>query len=217
MHRFPWWAAGSVALNIAVAILVPWLGSNDPYAIAATRQFGAPSWTHPLGLDELGRDVLSRLLWGSRTSLGIALAAAAFGSIVGVLFAWPAGFLRGAVEAMILSSTEALLCFPPLLLAVTLMGVGYSTLIPRMALVFLPSVIRIACASVLSIHSQDQVEAVRVLGAGRVRVIAGTILPSIAGLVLVRFSPAASATITLESGLSFIGLGVAPPTPTWGA
>ncbi|MBW6399088.1 dipeptide/oligopeptide/nickel ABC transporter permease/ATP-binding protein [Roseomonas sp. HJA6] len=219
MHRFPWWAAAFVALNIAVAILVPWLDLHDPYAIATTRQFEAPSWTHPLGLDELGRDVLSRLLWGSRTSLSIALAAAAFGCIVGVLFGMAGGFLRGAVETVILRSTDALLCFPPLLLAllaVTLMGVGYSTLIPLMALVFLPSFIRIAYASVLSIRSQDYVEAMRVLGAGRVRVLAGTILPNIAGPVLVQFSLAASAAITLESGLSFIGLGVAPPTPTWG-
>jgi peptide/nickel transport system permease protein len=219
MRRFPWWAAGFVALSIIVAILVPWLGLHDPYTIATGRQFEAPSWTHPLGRDELGRDVLSRLLWGSRTSLSVALASAVSGCVLGVLLGMIGGFLRGPVEVVILRGTDALLCFPPLLLAllaVTLLGVGYSTLIPLMALVFLPSFVRIAYASVLSIRSQDYVEAMRVLGAGRIRVLMGTILPNIAGPVLVQFSLAASAAITLESGLSFIGLGVAPPTPTWG-
>ena len=86
MRRFPWWAAGFLLLLILIAALVPWMGLRDPYAIATSRQFAPPSWAHPLGLDELGRDVLSRLLWGSRTSLSIALASALVGCVLGSLF-----------------------------------------------------------------------------------------------------------------------------------
>ncbi|MEJ0018818.1 MAG: dipeptide/oligopeptide/nickel ABC transporter permease/ATP-binding protein [Acetobacteraceae bacterium] len=219
MRRFPWWAAGFLTLLILIAALVPWLGLHDPYAIATNRQFAPPTWDHPLGLDELGRDVLSRLLWGSRTSLSIALASATVGLIVGSLLGMLGGFLRSFVEPIILRATDALLCFPPVLLSllvVTLCGVGFSTLIPLMGFIFMPGFIRVAYSSVLTVRSQDYVEAMRVLGAAWPRIIAGAILPNIAGPLLVQFSLAVSAAITLEAGLSFIGLGVAPPTPTWG-
>ena len=129
------------------------------------------------------------------------------------------GFLRGIVEVLALRSIDVLLCFPPLLLAllvVTLVGPGAATLIPVLALVYLPGFTRVAYAGVLTARSQDYVEAMRVLGARRGRIMLFTILPNIGGPVLVQFSLAAAAAVVLESGLSFLGLGVVPPAPSWG-
>jgi peptide/nickel transport system permease protein len=218
MRRFPWWAATFVALIVLIALLVPFAGLPAPLAIAVNQRFGGPSLVHLLGQDELGRDELSRLLWGSRASLAIALASATVGCALGTFLGVAAGFFRGVVEATVLRATDALLCFPPLLLAllvVTLMGVGFGTLIPLMGFIFLPGFIRVAYASVLSVRSQEYVEAMRVLGARWPRVIFGTILPNVAGPLLVQFSLTVAAAITLEAGLSFIGLAQDPLLLLW--
>jgi peptide/nickel transport system permease protein len=129
------------------------------------------------------------------------------------------GYLRGVVEVLTLRSIDVLLCFPPLLLAllvVTLAGPGASTLVPVLAIVYLPGFTRVAYAGVLTARSQDYVEAMRVLGARPGRIMLRTILPNIGGPLLVQFSLAAAAAVVLESGLSFLGLGVVPPAPSWG-
>jgi len=139
--------------------------------------------------------------------------------VAGTLLGIIGGFLRGLVELVTLRAMDAVLCFPPLLLAllvVTLAGPGAATLILVLAVLYLPGFARIAYAGVLAVRAQDFVEAVRVLGAGRGRIMLRTILPNIAGPLLVQASLAAASAIVLESGLSFLGLGVVPPTPSWG-
>ena len=219
MRRFPWLAATAVGALALLAVAAPVLRLPDPVHMDIAARMAAPSAAHLLGRDEYGRDVLSRLIWGGRTSLAVALASATLACVAGTLLGVVGGFMRGIAELLAVRSMDVVLCFPPLLLAllvVTLLGPGAGTLIPVLAVLFLPGFTRVAYAGVLSARSLDYVEAVRALGAGPWRIMLRTILPAIGGPVLVQFSLAAAAGVLLESGLSFLGLGVVPPTPSWG-
>jgi peptide/nickel transport system permease protein len=214
-----WLPVAAVATIVLVVLLVPFLGLPDPVQIDVSQRLAPPSPSHPLGQDEYGRDVLSRLLWGARISLAVALAAAALACLVGTALGLVGGFLRGLAEILAIRSMDVVLCFPPLLLAllvVTLLGPGAATLIPVLALVYLPGFVRVVYAGVLSVRAQDYVEAQRALGAGPFRIMLRTILPNVGGPILVQFSLAIASAVVLESGLSFLGLGVVPPAPSWG-
>ena len=174
---------------------------------------------HWLGQDEYGRDVLSRLLWGARVSLGVALSASLIAGVLGTVLGILGGYLRGIVELVTVRAMDVVLCFPPLLLAllvVTLLGPGATTLILVLSVLYLPGFARVAYAGVLAARAQDYVEAVHVLGASRLRIMVRTILPNVMGPILVQISLTCAAAIVLESGLSFLGLGVVPPAPSWG-
>ena len=204
---------------VVLALAVPLLNLPAPLAMDVAHRLSPPSPAHLLGQDEYGRDVLARLLWGARVSLWVAFAATATACIAGTALGMAGGFGDGAAEFLAVRSMDVVQCFPPLLLAllvVTLLGPGAATLIPVLALVYLPGFVRVAYAGVLSVRSQDYVEAVRVLGGGPGRILLRTVLPNIAGPVLVQVSLAASSAIVLESGLSFLGLGVVPPAASWG-
>jgi peptide/nickel transport system permease protein len=219
MSRIPWLPVTAVGLIVALAVTAPLVGLPNPVTMEVARRLAGPSPLHPLGQDEFGRDVLSRLIWGARVSLSVAFAAATISCIVGTALGIMGGFLRGFVEVLTLRSIDVLLCFPPLLLAllvVTLFGPGATTLVPVLAIVYLPGFTRVAYAGVLTARSQDYVEAMRVLGAGKGRIMLRTILPNIGGPVLVQYSLACASAVVLESGLSFLGLGVVPPAPSWG-
>ncbi len=216
LRRAPVVMVGLIAL---LALAVPVLGLPDPVRMDIAHRLAAPSAAHWLGQDEYGRDMLTRLLWGARVSLSVATASAAAACILGVALGLAGGFLGRVTEVLAVRSMDLVLCFPPLLLAllvVTLLGPGAATLIPVLALVYLPGFVRVAYAGVLSVRNQEYVEAMRVLGAGRLRIMLRTILPNIAGPVLVQFSLAMASAVVLESGLSFLGLGVVPPAPSWG-
>ncbi len=209
-------AVGAIA---ALALLVPLLGLTNPLHMDIAHRLGPPSLAHPLGLDAYGRDVLSRLLWGARVSLMVASSSSLLACVFGTALGLAGGFLRGPVEFLALRGMDVLLCFPPLLLAllvVTLLGPGAGTLIPVLAVLYLPGFVRVVYAGVLSVRTQDYVEAMRALGAGRMRIMQRTILPNVGGPVLVQFSLAAASAVVLEAGLSFLGLGVVPPEPSWG-
>ncbi len=212
----PVFAVAAIAL---IALLVPVLPLPDPLHIDVAHHLFPSSTQHPLGQDEYGRDVLSRLLWGARTSLVVAGSSAVLACIFGVALGVVGGFLRGVAEILAVRSMDIVLCFPPLLLAlliVTLLGPGVRTLIPVLTVLYLPGFVRVAYAGVLSVRSQDYVEAMRALGADPIRIMLRTILPNIAGPVLVQLGLAAASAVVLESGLSFLGLGVVPPAPSWG-
>ncbi|SDR54341.1 peptide/nickel transport system permease protein [Rhizobiales bacterium GAS113] len=214
--RFAMLTVGAIAL---IALAVPLLPVPDPLRIDVSHRLLGPSAQHLLGQDEYGRDVLARLLWGARTSLAVAFSAAAAACLVGVALGLVGGYLGRATEFFAVRSMDVILCFPPLLLAllaVTLLGPGAATLIPVLAILYLPGFVRVVYAGVLSVRSQDYVEAMRALGAGPVRIMLRTILPNVSGPVLVQFSLASASAVVLESGLSFLGLGVVPPAPSWG-
>jgi peptide/nickel transport system permease protein len=208
-----------LAAIVLVAVATPWLPLPSPLAMDVAHRLAPPSAAHWLGQDEYGRDVLTRLLWGARASLAVAGAATIAACVLGTLLGIAGGLFGAAAELLAVRSMDIVLCFPPLLLAllvVTLLGPGLLTLIPVLALVYLPGFVRVAHAGVLSVRTLDYVEAVRVLGAGPVRVALRTVLPNIAGPLLVQVSLAASSAVVLESGLSFLGLGVVPPAASWG-
>ncbi|MBV9811119.1 MAG: ABC transporter permease [Acetobacteraceae bacterium] len=209
----------AVAVIAGAALLVPLLPLPVPTAMDVAHRMAVPSVTHWLGQDEYGRDVLSRLLWGARVSLTVAAASAAIACVLGTALGVVGGFLGAVAEFCALRSMDVVLCFPPLLLAllvVTLLGPGVATLIPVLALVYLPGFVRVAYAGVLAVRSAEFVDALRVLGASRLRIMARAILPNIAGPLLVQLSLTAASAVLLESGLSFLGLGVVPPAPSWG-
>lgn len=208
-----------LALIVIACLLAPILPLADPLKMNMAARFAAPSVAFPLGQDEMGRDVLARLLFGIRISLFIALSTALLSGIIGTALGIIGGFMRGFSEILTLRAMDVVLCFPPLLLAmlaVTLYGPGPLTLIPVLAVVFVPSFTRIAYSSVLTVRSQDYVEAVRALGASNGRIMVKTILPNIMGPLLVQVSFVTAAAVVLESGLSFLGLGVVPPAPSLG-
>jgi peptide/nickel transport system permease protein len=210
---------GAVVAIALLALVIPVLGLPNPTAMAIAHRMAPPSAAHWLGQDEYGRDVLSRLLWGARVSLSVAAASATAACVLGTALGLAGGYLGRVVELLALRGTDVVLCFPPLLLAllvVTILGPGASTLIPVLTLVFLPGFVRVVYAGVLSVRSHEYVDAMRVLGAGRLRIMLRTILPNIAGPILVQYSLAAASAVVLESGLSFLGLGVLPPAPSWG-
>ena len=183
------------------------------------QRFAQPSAAFLLGQDEMGRDVFSRLLFGVRISIFIALSTALLSAIVGTALGIFGGYMRGLSEIFTLRAMDIVLCFPPLLLAmlaVTLYGPGPITLIPVLSVVFVPGFTRVAYASVLTVRSQDYVEAVRAMGASNGRIMVKTILPNIMGPLLVQASFVTAAAVVLESGLSFLGLGVVPPSPSLG-
>ncbi|TSD90209.1 dipeptide/oligopeptide/nickel ABC transporter permease/ATP-binding protein [Mycobacterium sp. KBS0706] len=214
------WIPGAlVAAVILLALLAPWLGLADPVKQDIAQRLAGPMPGSPLGRDEFGRDVLSRLIWGARTSLGVAFAAAAIAGIIGTALGLVGGWFRGIGELLTVRSMDIILCFPPVLLAllvVTLLGPGAGTLILVLSVLYLPGFARVTYAEVLSARSHDYVEAVRALGAPTGRILLRTVLPNIAGPVLVQLSLAVAAAVVLESGLSFLGLGVVPPAPSWG-
>ena len=210
---------GCVLLIAALALAAPALPLRAPLAMDILHRLAGPGGAHPLGTDEFGRDELSRLIWGARASLAVSAGATAAACLAGTALGVAGGFLRGLVELLAVRSMDVVLCFPPLLLAVlvvTLVGPGIPTLIAVLTILYLPGFTRLAYAGVLEARGQDYVTAQRVLGAGRLRVMLRTILPNIAGPLLVQASLAAASAVVLEAGLSFLGLGVVPPTPSWG-
>ncbi len=213
------WSATGIGLIALAALAAPLLPLPDPVRMDVAHRLAAPGALHLLGQDEYGRDVLARLLWGARVSLSVALSASLAACLLGTLLGVLGGYLRGAVELLTVRAMDVVLCFPPLLLAllvVTLAGPGAGTLIGVLAVLYVPGFARVAYAGVLATGAQDFVEAVRVLGAGSGRIMLRTILPNVLGPVLVQFSLTCAAAVVLESGLSFLGLGVVPPAPSWG-
>ncbi len=202
-----------------VAAAAPLLPMPDPVRQDVANRLVMWLPGSPLGRDEFGRDVLSRLIWGAQSSLMVAFISSAIAAIIGTMLGLLGGWFRGVAEFLAIRGADVVLCFPPVLLAllvVTLLGPGTATLILVLSVLYLPGFIRVSFAEVLSARSQDYVEAVRALGAPTTRILLRTVLPNIAGPVLVQFSLAVAAAVVLESGLSFLGLGVVPPTPSWG-
>jgi len=208
-----------VGAIIVIALVVPFLPLPDPIRMDVAARLLPPSALHPLGQDEYGRDVLSRILWGARTSLVVASLAAASAAIAGTLLGLLGGYFRGLVEVLTVRSAEIILCFPPILLAllvVTLAGPGAGTLVIALSFLYLPGFVRVCFAETLAVRALDYVTAQEALGAHPGRILMRTILPNVAPSLLVQLSLTVASALVLESGLSFLGLGVVPPAPSWG-
>lgn len=210
-----------VLIFALVAVLAPFISPYDPLAQNPAERF-TPPWSeaHILGTDQYGRDILSRLIYGARVELVTALAATAAAAILGTTLGLIAGYAQGAGRAIIMRSMDVLLTFPPLILAlfaVTLYGQSMGTLIFALALLFTPGFARVAYGQTLSVRGLEYVEAAKLYGAKTPVILAKVILPNVAAPLLVRFSLTIAAAILLESGLSYLGLGIVPPEPSWGS
>jgi peptide/nickel transport system permease protein len=214
------WVPGGIVLAIVlVAVAAPILGLPDFVKQDVANRLSGPMPGSILGRDEFGRDVLSRLIWGARTSLAVAFASALIACAAGTALGLIGGWFRGLGELLAVRSADVILCFPPVLLAlmvVTLLGPGAGTLILVLSILYLPGFARVTYGQVLSARNLDFVEAVRALGAPVPRILLRTVLPNVAGPILVQLSLAVASAVVLESGLSFLGLGVVPPAPSWG-
>jgi peptide/nickel transport system permease protein len=214
------WRPGAIVAGIIVlALAAPLLPLADPVKMDVPARLALPSLAHPLGQDEYGRDVLARIIWGARASLAVAFLSALLAGIIGIICGLLGGYLRGLVEIFAVRSMEAIMCFPPILLAllvVTVMGPGAGTLVIALTALYAPGYARVAFAATLATRNLDYVTAQEALGAKPLRILARTILPNVAPPLLVQFSLTIAAALVLESGLSFLGLGVVPPAPSWG-
>ncbi len=206
-------------LLVGAMFAAPLITSADPIQIAVSKRLSGPSLAHPFGQDEFGRDRLARVLYGGQVSLTVAFLASFIATLIGTFIGLIGAYFRGVFEFVAMRVSDVVLFFPPILLAllvVTIFGPGASTLIAVLALLYFPSFSRIAYAETLRVSSLDFVEASRALGTRPRRIVFSTVLPNIMGAISVQFSLTAAATITVESGLSFLGLGVVPPAPSWG-
>lgn len=208
-----------VACLVLVATLAPWLAPWDPNQINVSAILLPPSWTHPFGTDELGRDVFSRMIFGARVSLQVGFVAAGLATLVGVFLGALAGYYGGWVEAAIMRFTDMMLCFPTFFLILAVIALLDPNILNIMAVIGLTSwmgVARLVRAEFLTLKEREFVVAVRSLGAGDGRIIFRHILPNAMAPVLVALTLGVAGAILTESGLSFLGLGVQPPEPSWG-
>lgn len=207
-------------LVVVTAILAPWIAQYDPSLSDYDAILSPPSAAHPLGTDDLGRDILSRIIWGSQVSLQVSLIAVAGAIVVGSVVGMVSGYAGGWVDDVIMRVIDAMIAFPGLILALGIVAVLGPTLVNAMiaiTIVNIPNFARLVRAQVLSIRHMDFVTAARGLGVGPIPVMFRHIWPSLVGSVLVYASLSASTALITESSLSFLGLGAQPPTPSWGS
>lgn len=228
LRRDPVVLASLVLLLVMIGIaLVPdHIAPHEPTEQNIVQRLLPPAWdatrgtaTFPLGTDQLGRDLLSRMIYGARTSLGIAVAAVALSSVVGVLAGLIAGYYGGRVGNLIMRLADVQLAFPTILLAIAVvaaLGPGIRNLILVLALTNWVAYARVTRGETLSIREQEFVEAARALGASDLRILIRHVLPNVLTSALVIATFGASNVIVLEAGLSFLGLGAPPAVPSWG-
>lgn len=208
-----------VTLLVLVAALAPILAPHDPLALKGARLEG-PSWEYPLGTDRLGRDLLSRMMYGARLSLGTAALASVIIMILGVAIGGLAGYVGGIVDAVLMRIVDTVLAFPSLILAIVIAGLfepSLLTLMLALASVWWVGYARIIRGLVLTVRERPYIEAARIGGAREIRVFGRHVLPNILPPVIVLVTLEMGTIILAISALNFLGLGAQPPTPEWGA
>lgn len=207
-------------LTAATSILAPLVSIHDPLdAVPALRNSPPGTGMHLLGTDNAGRDMLARLLWGGRTSLLIGVLPTVIATFVGGLLGLFAGMIRGVTDAVIMRVLDVLFAFPTILLAVAIAGVlspGLDSQIISITIILVPFIARVARNATVSVMAQPYIEAATAAGARRHHVLLSYALPNIVSSVVVYATSLVGVVIIIGSGLSFLGLGVAPPTPDWG-
>ncbi len=204
---------------VLAAVVGPFLAPFDPVAIHADARLvtpGAPYW---LGTDDLGRDLLSRVLYGARVSVLISLSSIAVASVLGVAIGMLAGFYRGWVDTILMRLMDVIFAFPAVLLAllmVALLGTDLQNLVIALVIVYVPAFARVARGSALAVAAEPYVESARALGASDLRLLRRHIAPNILAPIIVQVTVSLAYAILIEASLSFLGLGIQPPTPSWG-
>lgn len=212
-------AAIVLGITIATAIFAPWFAPYDPVKSKPWDSLQAPSSKYWLGADRLGRDQLSRLIYGARVSLCIGIGGVSIAVISGMFLGAVAGWYRGAWDEILMRLMDGLSAFPSLLLALSLVAITGGSVINIILVVGLvgtPWVARVVRSQVLSLREREFIVAIQGLGARPLRIICRHLIPNCLAPVIVQASLAVAAAILLEASLSFLGVGVKPPTPTWG-
>ena len=222
MRRYWLAALGSVIVLawILVAIVSPYVVPYPPEALDVTKRLLPPSSEHWLGTDLLGRDVFSRLLVGAQVSLFAGFTVALVGAAIGTMIGGVAAYTGGKVEELMMRATDLVLCFPPIILAMAIaaaLGIGVTNTLIAMLIVWWPKFARLARSLVIVQRSQEYVEAAMTIGYGPGRILFRHIVPNSLGPLIVLVTLDVGQAILTFSGLSFLGLGVIPPTPEWGA
>lgn len=208
-----------VVLIVLTAILAPWIAPVDPLIQDPFKRLEWDVEGHLLGTDDFGRDVFSRIIWGSRVSLMIGGASVLLGLVLGTILGLMAGFFRGRTETLIMRGVDVMMSFPDLIMAIAItaaLGASTTNLIITIGIVMTPRFARMAHGSVISIMESEYVLAARAMGARPPRIMLRHLLPNIFGELVVAGTLWVGEAIRLEANLAFIGLGVQPPTPTWG-
>ncbi len=213
--------AGLVIITIFIIITIfgPWLAPYDPLDMDVMSSLAHPSSNHLLGTDEIGRDTLSRLIYGARTSLFIGIVVIGVSSAIGVLLGLIAGYSTGALHHVIMRITDGLMAFPSIILALLiagLLGGGLQNVIIALTVGMIAPVIRITCGTAMSIKENEYIMAARAMGVSKLNIMISEILPNCFAPILVMMTMGIGATILAEAGLSFLGVGITPPTPVWG-
>ena len=208
-----------VVIFLLMALLAPLISPYDPIKISVQSKFEAPNLSHWLGTDQLGRDTLSRIIYGSRTALSISLTATGLAGLCGLLLGLIAGFGPRWLDGILVLLFDSMSSLPMILLAlavITVLGPGTTTLILVIVLVSIPSYARLIRAQTLTLKDSEFVMAERSMGASSARIILLHLLPNVVGPLVIILSMDIPVVIMLEAGLSYLNLGVRPPTPSWG-
>lgn len=208
-----------VLILVLVAIFAPYVATVDPTAIDIKNALLGPSSGHILGTDQLGRDVFSRIIYGSRVSLSIGLVAVGLAAVIGVILGSLAGYFGGRTDSVIMRFVDIMLCFPSFFLILAVIAVIGPSIYNIMIIIGLTSwmgMARLIRAEILSLKEREFVLAAKVLGVGHWKIITRHLIPNGIGPVLVSFVLGVAGAVLVEAGLSFLGLGVQPPMPSWG-
>ena len=211
--------AGISLTILLIAILAPWISPYDPLKQNVYYRLTPPEGSHPLGTDEYGRDVLSRVFTGAQISFLIGLVSVAFGMVIGTLMGVIAGYAGGKVETGLMRLLDIIMSFPDEIFGVMVMivlGSGMGNVMVAITVLMIPRFARMAHAPTLAIKEVDYIASARAIGASHLRIVIGHILPNIFGEILVMSTLWLGTAIRLEASLSFLGVGVPPPTPTLG-
>ena len=204
---------------VAVSVLAPWISPYNPLEQDFSRTLLPPSKEYLLGTDYMGRDMLSRIVWGGRYSITVGVVVTLASAIMGVLIGLVSGYLGGKIDEAIMRISDIFLSFPSLVLAMAIaaaLGPGLMNTMTAMIVVWWPSYARLVRGSVLSVKEEEFVEAARAVGESSLRIMFREILPNCIAPIIVAMTLDVGWTLIYASGLSFIGLGAQPPTPEWG-
>jgi peptide/nickel transport system permease protein len=205
---------------ILMAVFAPYLAPYGPLQQNLPEKFDGPSLAHPFGQDELGRDILSRVIYGARISLTAGLAAVALATVVGTIVGLAAGYLGRWPDSLLMRLMDVLLAFPSILLAiviVSVLGPSLPNAMLAIGIVFIPQIARVVRSAVISVRERDYIEAERALGAGNAQIVISGVLPNSMAPLIVQATLTLATAILDVAALSFLGLGARAPTPEWGA
>jgi peptide/nickel transport system permease protein len=208
-----------LVLIACTALFAPLVAVHDPLVVDITARLEPPSWSHPFGTDELGRDTFARVIYGGRLTLVTAVVAVAIASSVGVAIGLLSGYFGSVVDALLSRAMDFLLSIPAILLAIAIiaaLGPSRGSALTAVSIVSIPQFARLARASALALKEREFVQSATALGASHVRVMLRTILPNSLSPIIVQAAITGSTAILLEAALSFLGLGAQPPDPSWG-